>query len=318
MRQWILRRLLPGVAGLLGILPALCTLQADEPTYLLVYKFQADQTVYYEVKHEMMVHTQLGEASETVTNSSTTRKHFRVASVDSEGVAVLDPVIDRVQMSARFGDNESIDWDSTANSPPPPQFQRVAETIGKPLARIKVAANGKLLWVLRLDPTRRPADATRRTGSDVPDDDPSRNFLVVFPEKPIHIGDSWEDTASVKVAVGRKRHRTIKLRRRYTLKSVTEHVANISVQTTVLTPVNNPEVRAQLIQRTPSGTIVFDLQRGLIVSRELKIDKEEVGIADGRGLMHAKSEHKERLFDPEHIARKPAGPPPGADATVRE
>jgi hypothetical protein len=106
--------------------------------------------------------------------------------------------------------------------------------------------------------------------------------------------------------VGGNLQRDVELSRRYALEQVEGDLATISMKMSVLTPINDPIVRGQLIQRTPSGEIVFDLKRGLIVSRSQKLDKIEVGVAGNDSSVRAVSEYNERMLSPEELAERTA------------
>lgn len=304
-----------------GGTPTVATVKSDEsdaasesnestqsPAYTLAYKFKPNQLVHYKVSHKAMIRTQTAEASETVRSRTVTRQHFRVVSVDTDGTGVLEPVIDRVELFVQFDDAKPTQWNSASGTPPPSKYKDIAKTLGKPLARFKYAANGKLLSVSPLELGRRIGVGRLPTGNGVPADDPSQNFLVVFPELPIRIGESWTEKIDVQVTVGRKLKLPIKLRREYRLKSVADDLATISLKTVVLTPVRDPNIRGQLIQRTPSGTIVFDLATGRLISRKLSIDRTEIGPAGLKSLMRATSERIERLISSRVAARGPVGP----------
>lgn len=304
---------LTGILGSLGLSPARAepaspaspkAVQAPKPGetepeqgYLLRYKFRPDARLEYEVSHRMRIELKKKEISQTVLNESEARKHFRVVDVASDGTATLVSVIDHVEMTARSDNREPVEYDSS-NPPPPAEFEKVHQTIGKPLVRVRVSPRGKMLSVERLLPEM----LQRKLGSPggkaaTPDTAPSKNFLIVFPDDPVAVGETWkDDRLQVPVSVGRQLQKTVKLLRRYKLVSVRDGRARISLQTSVLTPVNDPHVRAQLIQRTPNGTILFDIDAGRIVRRTLELDKTEIGVFGGGSSMRAVSRRSERLI----------------------
>ena len=69
---------------------------------------------------------------------------------------------------------------------------------------------------------------------------------------------------------------------------------------------NDPNSSAQLIQKTPAGTIKLDLEKGVIVSQNVSLDKAQVGVFDGKGAMRAVSRVVETLIDPAELAQKSA------------
>ena len=54
----------------------------------------------------------------------------------------------------------------------------------------------------------------------------------------------------------------VNTRMRYRLEQVKTGVATISVKTQILTPINDPSVRSQLVQRISQGEIRFDIDAG--------------------------------------------------------
>ena len=271
-------------------------------TYRLRYRFSPNQLVYYDVSHETTIQIKAENTSERTRHNSNARKHYRVISGSDDGQALLELVIDRVKLSVQFGKSEPVVYDSTSSDPPPAQFRTVAESIGRPQARIRFAANGKLLSVTPLKP--RDGGGQLPNAPKTPDNDPSHNFLVVFPEDPIAVGDTWTDRLTVQVRASKTLLRPVTLLRRYELTSVEDGVATISLKTSVLTPVRDPDIRTQLIQRTPAGTIRFDINRGVILSKTLTLDETEVGLFGGKGSMHVVSHRTERFVPLETAARQ--------------
>lgn len=319
MKCAVIRSLLLVLFGMVAVSPYASVIVADDDApadakggpknskkYELRYKFEANQFVHYEVKHKVMLHTVHAEASEVVRNESTYHRHYRVISVNKNGTAILELVVDRAQMMVQWDENDPIRWDSESEDLPPKKFRDVAKSIGVPQLRIQAESTGKLGKVVRLD------TASQQSKDKAPaDGDPSQNFLVVFPKEPIGVGETWKDaTFEVRVSITTtpgqpaRLTRPVKLLRKYKLESVEGDLVTISVRTSVLSPIKQPGVRVQLMQRTPSGTIVFDMKTGTIVSRELKIDKTEIGPFGGKSSMRAVSSLTETLIRPAAIARK--------------
>lgn len=279
--------------------------EADEPespAYRLKYRFQPNQFVHYKEHQRVRNTARYKQVTETVRYEWTTHKHWRVSSVDGEGRAVLELMIDRVRMKAQFDQHDPIVWNSESPEPPPEKFRDVAATVGKPQVRLRVTPAGELESVVRLD--------NKAGSSQQPGAKRSRNFLVVFPDEPIRVGESWSDRYQVKVNVTRKLKKDVTLLRTYRLRSVEDGRATIGLNTSIVTAVNNPKVRAQLIQRTPSGTIEFDLKRGLIASRKLTVDRVVIGPFGAKSSLRAVSVREEELVQPAAaaaIARKPQG-----------
>ena len=272
--------------------------EAEE--FSLRYQFSPNQFLRYKVTHNSEITTQFNAATDQTTNETVTRKHLRVTSVAEDGTAVVEPVLDQVQMTAKFSGKPEVRFDSNWDENKiPANFKDTKKIVGKPLARVRVNSRGEFLSVKRLESTTKGGAA-----QETPDNDPSRNFLIVFPEKPVKIGDSWTDKFKSHVSINKEVQREVELLRTYRLTAVENDIAVISMVTSVVAPIRVPAIRVQLIQREPSGEVRFDLQRGMIVSRTLSVDKTVLDCFGPQSSMRAKSDRKEVLEDAQ-VAQKP-------------
>lgn len=264
---------------------------ANDGKHLLRYQFEKGAYIAYEVEHDVKITTQKGDAILTVNQQSQTSKRYHIVSLRPDGGAIIEPIIDRVEMRVQSDDGQPIVYDSESSDVVPSVFQGVKESIGKPLSRIEVGPNGELIAATKLihasvpgQPAEPPAEASN---------DPSVNPLVVFPKNPVRIGESWKDQFKVSVTVDRKLWQPVTVQRQYTLESVNDGRAVIRIETALITLVRDPIVLAQLIQRTPRGKVVFDMKRGQIESRDLNIDERVIGFGGADSMMRAISELSE-------------------------
>lgn len=260
----------------------------NEPKQVLAYKFTPGFFAHFEVRHSMTVISEANGEVEKVTNESQSKKHFRVVSIDEQGNAVLEPIVDSVFMSAKFGTSDPIVYDSTKDTEAPRQFREVRATIGRPIARVTVAPNGTLQKVTLLEgaPTHLAESAIKN--------DPRMNFLVVFPTEPVGVGATWRERFAVEVVVGQNLKQPVTLQRQYDITAIEGTVATLKVRTSVITPLSNPQVEAQLMQRKPSGTIQFDLARGILLSQSTAASEQVVGAFGPKTSVQATSETQEK------------------------
>lgn len=273
--------------------------------YLLRYRFTAGETIHYEVTHESQITMTKGAVRGVARNASTTRKHLRVVSVDEKGNALLEPVIDWVTMWVQFDDEPKRSYDSRSRSQPLPQFAGVAKTVGQPLVHLKVAPDGRLLAARPLLDKATQRRVAPAHGPPTAPNDAGKNFLVVFPAKPLRVGESWINSdLKVKLMVQRspRLYRDYTILRKYTLVSVKDGRAVLSLSMAPRRPLNDPQLKVQVAQRMMSGTIVFDIKRGRIVSRKLVVDNTVFGLAQGQSRLHVKSERRERLLTAGEVA----------------
>ena len=276
-------------------------ISAGDKSFRLEFKFEPNQFVHYNVVHKMTVTTQKRQQKRVDVNETKSRKHYRVVYVDEQGNGTLELVIDRVQMKIRFGEDDDIFWDSQFDRNPTGPFKHVAKTIGRPRSRIKAARNGKPISITQLN-SRSVRRSSKKGKNNL-----ENNVLVTLPEGSVKIGDHWRERFKITVLLDGKLPLQIQMLRQYTLKSVERNRATISMSTSVLTPVTDPKISAKLaLQHSQStGTIVFDLKRGMMISREVKSDKRTIGFSGADSSLHVVSVLTEQLYSPPAVARKP-------------
>jgi len=275
--------------------------------FLLRYQFQVNQSVRYRVKSSTVIKMVKGPAKGEARNESVTRKHFTVIAVDKNGNAILEPVIDAVKMSAQYDDRPKTTYDSSSGEDPPKLFAGVAKTVGKPLVRLKVASTGRLIEAVSLISKEDQKKVVKNAGPARPANDPSKNFLVVFPEQPVQVGDSWSNDdlkVSLQVSTSPRLWQNFVILRNYRLVSVKGGKATIELSMAPRKPINRAELKVQLVQRLLSGTIVFDIKQGRILSRHLTGDNKVVGFGGARSLLHVKTDRRERIIRQTDVANR--------------
>lgn len=279
----------------------------SKETFHLHYQFTPGEFVHYKVSDGSTYTTQKDTFKETAKNQAIAWRQYRVVSVDSAGEAVLELMIDRVWLLAQFDNSPPIVFDSADPKLRPDRFKHILKTVGKPMSRMRVKQTGEMVSIQNLfGPAAKVVKKVKAKDPDNSEQDPSKkkkeievdqtpNFLVVFPEEAISIGDTWKQTLEVEVPVSKTLKEKVKLLRIYTLKSVEDEKATISLSTVLITPVRDPGVKVRLLQQTPSGTIVFDIKRHLLLSRDLKTDDRVLGAFGAGTQVNAASIRSEKL-----------------------
>jgi len=267
----------------------------------LKYKFQPGQFVHYEVSDRVRYVTQQGGSAFESLQRNDSSKHFRVVSVDDDGSALLEPIIDRIRMSARLHDQPLVEFDSAKDKVAPPKFQRHLETVGKPMARFQFAAHGELLAVRVI-----ATDVPKATTAAADKADPKMNFLVPLPTEPIAVGHRWKQKFDEPISAGQGLTQQIPMLRQYELMSISDGIATIKFKTSILALLNDPKIQGQLVQQTPSGTIEFDVERGLIRSRKSVTNETVVNALGPQTILQAIGESTEKLI-PNGAAIQQAG-----------
>ena len=276
---------------------------SNEQTVLLKYKFQPGQFAYYEVSDSVRYVTQqAGRAFETFQRNESS-KHFRVVSVDEDGSALLEPIIDRIKMRAgrrdsnpdnpkdKPGDQTAIEFDSVKDKVAPPEFQRHKETIGKAMARFQFASHGELLAV-RIMSDDVPKSITAAAAKA----DPKMSFLIPLPNESITVGHRWKQKYDEPISVGQGLTQQIPMLRQFELTGLADGVATIKFKTSILALLNDPKIQGKLAQQTPSGIIEFDVERGLIRSRKSVTNETVVNAFGQQTLLQVVGESMEKLM----------------------
>lgn len=271
---------------------------ADDTTYRLVYRFQPGQFSHYDVDDRAEMLMQSANNHSKSVQQTQMLKSFRVVTADENGGAILEPIVEIVRMASQAGDRATVIYDSEKDQAPPPEFEKITGTIGRPLARFHVAANGRLLKVTMLvtDLPKSFSDAAQKA-------DPTLNFLVLLPEQPVKIGDKWTEKYDTPVMVGNNLTQPVKLIRGYELAKVENNIATIRVRTTLLTPIEDPEILRQLALQTSYGVIEFDMQIGRVLKKSLKIEDKVVGAFGPQTMLEAQGECTEKLIPPNLLPR---------------
>ena len=275
---------------------------ADAPKYQLAYKFKPGAVVRYEVSYEGEINIQFNEATQLDHNKSETRKSYRVVSVNPDGSGNLELMIDWVHMTAKIGNKPPEVFKSDDPEFQSAKYSSILETVGKPQAVITFKTNGVVTKV-QASPgatANKPAVAGASTDETSPE-----SYLAVLPDQPVAVGDTWKERFDIKVQGPDNLPLKVAVLRGYRLMGVEGHLATIAFKTSILTPIHDPAVSAQLIQREFSGTTVFDLEQGLAVSHDRDVDRTVINPFGGKSSMRAVSKFRERLLTGPVTAQKP-------------
>ncbi|MFN0055125.1 MAG: hypothetical protein ACKV0T_23370 [Planctomycetales bacterium] len=287
----------------------------DEPvpvvdTFDLRFRFEPQQLLRYEVEHQSEFTTLYNDLTEVATNRSQMRRSYKVLGVQPNGDADLQLSIDWARMMAEFGNGQqrtkSIEFQSDDPAKHPPAFQQVLDAVGKPQATIRFSAAGRALEVKTDKPVTPGGGAEAPTAPGSIPGASHESYLIPLPEVRVAVGNTWKERFEVTARDSEKLPVRVTLQRSYKLSEVKEGLATIEFRTVILTPVQDPTVSAQLIQRETVGKLVFDLERGRIVSRHVTVEGNVLNPFGPKSSMRATSVWKERLIAEPQVARKEA------------
>ena len=290
------------------------------PTWTLRYKFVPDQTLRYRNTENVTLDAMLGEIHKVDVTSIEQRRIFTVATVDDAGAARLTMQYEFVGMRVQTDDYEPVVFDTTMQPDDiPPAFRNTARQLKGSAPRFWISTLGSALQKSESAEGYAPAEkAVAQAGNVIVGDKPSIpatadvqqavanstpksaegsessnavTFLMPLPENPVAVGDTWREMIPVNVRVTEEISRQINILRTFRLESVENGIATISFRSSVEAAVKSPTMRSQLIKATPKGTLTLDIERGVMVKREIRYDETVLNAigANSVVLCHGKS-----------------------------
>jgi len=272
------------------VLLPFCWIQAGEPakpqpsgrTYLLRYKFKPGESVRWRVVHRAKVETTVSGTTQTAETFSSSVKLWRVIKVEPDGTATFEHLVESVDMRQKLSGRQEIRYNSQTDDQPPAEFAPVAESIGVCLSVITLDPTGRIV-----SRQRKPAKASVESEGQI---------TIPLPKEAVPVGHRWSFPYPIDVPLesgGIKRVQTLQ---QFALEDVKTGVATISVATHILTPIDDPAIQAQLVQRESSGTVRFDIDAGRILSQQMDLDKRVVGFRGPASSLHYATRFTEELL----------------------
>jgi hypothetical protein len=284
--------------------------QAPAAKYKLEFKFRPNQVLRYEVFNEQEIATSARDETEIHRNTTTTKRHHRVAAVDDKtGAADLELSIDWVHMRATWDKRDGttpipIEFQTDDPDKQPEKFKHILATVGKPWATIRFRPTGAPLKVVS---SAVQSGAGKTVATETGADGALEAHLIVLPDHPVAVGDSWHEKFDVITPDENKNRTRITIQRLYKLTAVDAGRATIDLKTVILSPVTSPAVASSLLLREVSGKIVFDVERGLIISKEWAVQNTVVNPIPGvSSLVKGSGRYTEKLIAEEEAPQRTA------------
>ena len=261
------------------------------PGYRLAYRFAAGEVLRTKVVHLAKVETKIKGTAQTTTSRTVSTRAWRIRVVDTAGNITFENVVERLEMWNSVEGREESHYDSETDKAPPAEFATVAASVGKVLATIKIDPYGRIV-------SRQDAQQHYNPGIG--------DLTVPFPpgdKQPIKPGVTWSIPDELRLPVEGGTVKKVQTQQQYKLEKVEAGVATISVATQVLTPINDPKLQSQLVQRLQKGTIKFDLDAGRLLHKQLDIDEEVFGFSGPESHMQYLARFTEEPVKQDKTAR---------------
>ncbi len=262
----------------------------NKQKYLLQYKFKAGDVIRWNVEHTTSTKTQMaGESEETSSRTQTTKK-WKVLSAESQGAFQFEHMIESLMLWQKIGEEAPIVYDSQQpEKGTPPEFQEIKKSVGSVVSTITARPDGQII-------NRKSEFSKARLGVG--------EILVPLPEKPVAIGHQWAVPTQLQVEDENGLVQSLTARVLHELEKVVEGKAYISIRTEILTPVESDKIRSQIMQQMSSGYAVLDLERGLIVFKELDWNEKVQGFEGNDSLLQYMAKLTEKIVNEETTSSK--------------
>jgi hypothetical protein len=243
-------------------------------TYTLRYRFQQGETLRWKVIQRIEITTAVSGTRQTVSTVVQSVKAWRIKNVREDGTATFENLVESVDMHHQFSGAKEVRYNSQTDKKPPHGFEDTAQRVGVWLALVTMNSRGEIQS--RQRNTHLKAAAGENEGP----------MTVPLPAQPVAVGQAWSLPVELAVPLSGGIVKKIKTMQKFKLASVDDGVATIELNTVILTPIHDPSIEVQLIQRDSSSTIRFDIEAGRVIGQQVDVDKRVVGFRGEASSMH--------------------------------
>lgn len=256
--------------------------ETAEKAYELRYKFVPNQTLRYETT-QTVIQTGVASFGEKVeTDKAEQRRVYTITDVANGDSATASMQFEFVRMERDTANSDPIVFDTTMKQEDIPQFFRGAAK------GLKAKAPTYELLSIGIEVNDEKVEQTPAGGQ--------ASFVFPLPAEPKAIGSAWTTFVEVRVRLAEQMFRTVRIRKTFRLTAVEDGIAEISMSTSTVGSVTDPRVKVQLLQATPSGTIWFDINRGLVTKKEFRFNNTVLNALGPKTLVSSKGRIVERLL----------------------
>lgn len=258
------------------------------------YVYKAGETVYFEVEHRVEFDTTVNGHSQKASTFSKSLKAWKVLEVDAKDNVTIENSVLKVLMWQELTGRARSTFDSEDAGPAPAGFETIAASLNTPLSVVKFDCWGR---VLNREIKFRGQGNQADSGAEI---------NLPLPADGIAVGGIWEIPFPLKVDVDKGLSRVLQARNRFALAKLEDEIAVIDFEMQVLTPVNDPQIQAALVQRGGRGQLRFDTAKGRPIETLREVDETVVGFRGPASSLRFVSKFTERLVPaPAKTASKP-------------
>lgn len=258
---------------------------ARQQKYDLRYKLKVGDVHRWSTEHSESSRTQMAGETDEQSSRALAKVGWEVTAVDSQNRITFMFKIDSVDMWQQKNEEEPISFNSETDESAPIDYDIFQQCVGTDVTKTVITPKGHVL-------DRQDYVPQAKIGM-------SKMTILPLPKNPVSIGHQWymPGSLSAKDEDGVMKH--LETRVHYTLDKVVKGNAYIRFQTEVLTPLESPRIRSQILQNLAQGFAVFDIERGLVVRREVTWNEKVQGFQGAGSYLKYTANFTERFVDME-------------------
>jgi hypothetical protein len=264
-----------------------------EEKFTLRYQFHPGETLRWNVEQRTQMRTSVSQSTQDAETASFSAKIWRVKEVKDDGTAVFEQLVEWVDMRQKLSGSQETRYDSRTDKTAPPGFQDVASAVGVPLSTITLDSHGKIVKREK----RTVKGSSSQEGGEI---------TLPLPVEPIALGHVWTQPCDIDVPLPTGGVKKIKALQQFKLEEVKTGLATIGVSTQILTPITDPAIEAQVVQREGEGTVRFDIDAGRVIAQKRDCDKHVIGFRGGASSLHYVTRFSEQFVSEAAVADKAA------------
>lgn len=269
---------------------------SNDEGVILKHKLKKGEFIRWTIEHLATTETSIQGNQQSSRMKTISTRLWEVTDVDEDGRMTFVQSVEDVQMVNKISDRPEIKYNSREDDTPPPEFSRIPQTIGVPLARFTI------------DSQALSDDDIQRESNLPPQDLGLGDIVIPLPKGRVKIGQIWTKDGILPATSEQNKPLIIQSRQRYCLTKVENGIAYISVKTQVLTPNITPRIHVQIMQQMTEGMILFDIEKGRVWMQEIDWDEEVIGFDSPDSRMQYNARYKQELGDASRQASTTKGP----------
>jgi len=283
---------------------------AAAQTWPLKYQFHQGEQLRYQSRQQMTLEAQVGENHRLDVSQVRQVRRYTVSDTNGDQTK-LSMQFEDVWMQRQVDREPAVEFRSTMKAGEVPEvFKNVAHSLRGAAPVFRVTSTGRSVATAvdatkdqktlaspvepAAEPTGSSASTTAVTARDAASDPGS--FLMLLPDAPISIGGTWKEEFQVQVRGGENLQLPVQILRTYRLETVEDGIAKVTFRSSVRTPLRGTVIRSQLIQATPSGSFLLDINRGRMLQREFRWNETVIGALGPESILSSHGTQTDELL----------------------